>query len=140
MAFASPDFEKLNLIYSAIRDIDKIRESKSEDKFDEIMNVIKDIKKQEFDKENTEKVIMGIRNALVRIYMNSLGNLNNTIALQSQFKDKAEASVCREDTEEKVFTGTVIMNDENSSITEQVETTRTFDRTNTNVKIIDTAI
>lgn len=119
MAFASPDFEKLNLIYSAIRDIDKIRASKSEDKFDEIMNVIKDIKKQEFDEENTEKVIMGIRNALVKIYVNSLGNLNNTIALQSQFKDKAEI-VYREDPEERVFTGTVIMNDDVSKIEQAI--------------------
>ena len=85
MANVTPEFEKLNTIYSAIRDIDRIRNSQSEEKFDEILNVIKDIKKQEFDEENTEKIILGIRDALEKIYRESLIKLNSGISLSTTF-------------------------------------------------------
>ena len=85
MANVTPEFEKLNTIYSAIRDIDRIRNSQSEEKFDDILNVIKDIKKQEFDEENTEKIILGIRDALEKIYRESLIKLNSGISLSTTF-------------------------------------------------------
>lgn len=82
---STPDFEKLCSIYSAIKDIDRIRNSNSEEKFDEILNVIKDIKKTEFDDENMEKIIDGIRDALMKIYKESLTKLNSGISLNSSF-------------------------------------------------------
>lgn len=82
---STPDFEKLCSIYSAIKDIDRIRNSNSEEKFDEILNVIKDIKKTEFDDENMEKIIDGIRDALLKIYKESLIKLNSGISLNSSF-------------------------------------------------------
>lgn len=82
---STPDFEKLCSIYSAIKDIDRIRNSNSEEKFDEILNVIKDIKKTEFDDENMEKIIDGIRDALLKIYKESLTKLNSGISLNSSF-------------------------------------------------------
>lgn len=85
MANVTPEFERLNTIYSAIKDIDRIRNSESEEKFDDILNVIKDIKKNEFDDENTEKIILGIRDALEKIYRESLIKLNNGIALSTTF-------------------------------------------------------
>ena len=87
MANVTPEFEKLNTIYSAIRDIDRIRNSQSEEKFDDILNVIKDIKKQEFDEENTEKIILGIRDALEKIYRESLIKLNSGISLSTTFEN-----------------------------------------------------
>lgn len=76
---SSAEFDKLNTIYTAIRDIDKIIFSDSSEKIDDIIMAIKNIDKKEFDQENENKIIMGFRDALLKIYKDNIDLLNSNI-------------------------------------------------------------
>lgn len=81
------EFEKLNELYIAIRDIDKIIMSDSKDKLDDLNNAIKNIDKNKFDKSVENDIIFSYRDALVKIYENCINELNSNIKPNDCIKD-----------------------------------------------------
>lgn len=73
------DFEKLNEIWTAIKDVDEIYNSNSEDKIDDIINAVKSIDKKEFDQEAQNIIVSGFRNGLLNIYKQLFDSLNKGI-------------------------------------------------------------
>ena len=74
-------FAEIEKIHGAIRDIDRIRNSKTPDRLDDVWNVIKDIERVKFDDANTEKIIDGIRSSLVVMYRNLIKHADADIGL-----------------------------------------------------------
>ena len=73
------DFEKLNELWTAIRDVDEIFKSDNDDKIDDIINAVKNINKKEFDRESQDIIVSGFRQGLLNIYKELFENLNNGI-------------------------------------------------------------
>lgn len=73
------DFEKLNELWTAIRDVDEIFKSDTDDKIDDIINAVKNINKKEFDMESQDIIVSGFRQGLLNIYRELFDNLNNGI-------------------------------------------------------------
>ena len=73
------DFEKLNELWVAIRDVDEIFKSDNDDKIDDIINAVKNINKKEFDAESQNTIVSGFRQGLLNIYKNLFENLNSGI-------------------------------------------------------------
>ena len=70
------DFEKLNELWTAIRDVDEIYKSDNDDKIDDIINAVKNINKKEFDAESQNIIVSGFRQGLLNIYKELFENLN----------------------------------------------------------------
>lgn len=73
------DFEKLNELWTAIRDVDEIFKSNTDDKIDDIINAVKNINKKEFDMESQDIIVGGFRQGLLNIYKELFDNLNKGI-------------------------------------------------------------
>lgn len=75
------EFEKLNEIYTSITDIDRILKTADDrDKLDNVFNAIKNINRCELDQRIIDDLVIGgIRNALVKIYSETLAEINKTI-------------------------------------------------------------
>lgn len=74
------EFEKLNEIYTSITDIDRILKTADDrDKLDNVFNAIKNINRSELDQQIINNVISGIRNALVKVYHETLTEINKNI-------------------------------------------------------------
>ena len=73
------DFEKLNELWGAIRDVDKIYNSTSGERIDNLINAVKNINKSEFHEEAQNKIITGFREGLLNIYKELFNNLNKGI-------------------------------------------------------------
>lgn len=73
------DFEKLNELWTAIRDVDEIFRSDNDDKIDDIINAVKNINKKEFDIESQNIIVSGFRQGLLNIYKELFESLNNGI-------------------------------------------------------------
>ena len=91
MPILKPEFEKLESVYTAIKDLDRVMDGKSgnkEDMFDNAINAIKSIDKRSLDTDIIkEKVITGIREALVKMYMESAEKINSGIGLGTSFEN-----------------------------------------------------
>lgn len=75
------EFEKLDILYSAIKDLDKVIESDSKDKFQEAIDCIKNINKNEFDDSDQNMLITQIRESLLKIYIREFNELNKPIGI-----------------------------------------------------------
>lgn len=76
------DFEKLETLYTAISDLNKVSADKNSDtKIDDAFNAIKDVNKSEFDDELQNVIINTIKDAVVKIYKEESNRLNNSIGL-----------------------------------------------------------
>ena len=73
------DFERLNELWTAIRDVDEIFRSNNDDKIDDIINAVKNINKKEFDIESQNIIVSGFRQGLLNIYKELFESLNNGI-------------------------------------------------------------
>lgn len=73
------DFEKLNVLWTAIRDVDEIFKSNTDDKIDDIINAVKNINKKEFDMESQDIIVGGFRQGLLNIYKELFDSLNDGI-------------------------------------------------------------
>lgn len=73
------EFIKLNNIFSAIKDIDRIYTGNSNNKIDEALLAIKDIDTSEFSDEVKEKIIIDIREGLLGMYRNLHSTLHTGI-------------------------------------------------------------
>lgn len=74
------DFEKLQSLYSAIIDLNKVLEDKTSDtRFDDAINCIKEINKSDFDKSIEEDIIVSIKNAVLKIYNDESERLNKAL-------------------------------------------------------------
>ena len=77
------EFVKLSTIYEAIKDLDRISKSDNDEKFDDAVNAIKNINRKEFDSDIQNRIINGIREALIKIYQENVNSLNTSINLSS---------------------------------------------------------
>lgn len=87
---SSDRFEKLKNTYNAIRDIDRLLLLENEDckeKIDEVINIIKDIDKREFDLEYQNSIVSIIRSALLKIYKTDFDSLNREINLSNDMEE-----------------------------------------------------
>lgn len=74
------DFEKLEALYGAIIDLNKVLEDKSSDtRFDDAINCIKEINKSDFDKSIEEDIIKSIKDAVLKIYTDESDRLNKAL-------------------------------------------------------------
>lgn len=94
-------FEKLNEIYSAIKDVDKIIMSDSKEKLDDVINALKNIDKNKFDKSLENNILFCYRDALVKIYNSSISELNSNIKDSSYIKSMLEKKTEVRDNREK---------------------------------------
>lgn len=91
------EFEQLDVIYTAIKDIDRICNEKEvpdlvkqpsgalgDNKLDRILFAVKDIDKAKYKETLTNTIITSIREALVLIYQEEFVNLNSLINLDTQ--------------------------------------------------------
>lgn len=79
------EFEKLNEIYTSITDIDRIlKTSDNKDKLDNVFIAIKNINRSELDQQIINNVISSIRNALVKVYQETLVEINKNITQEPQ--------------------------------------------------------
>lgn len=76
------DFEKLEILYTAINDLNKVLESKdSNTRIDDLFNAIKEIDKSEFDADIQDKIISYFKEAIVKIYTDESIRLNSSIGV-----------------------------------------------------------
>lgn len=78
------EFDKLSTVYDAIKDLDKVLESKSEDKLEDAINCIKNVNRAEFSPEIQDRIINDFKDALFKIYNDTLSELNLDISLKTQ--------------------------------------------------------
>ena len=85
------EFDKLDQLYTALRDIDNVENSKSDCKLDDVWNVIKDIDKTQFDDGIEDDIVSSIRSAIEKIYLNYFNQVNSVIGLTpDDFKKEEE--------------------------------------------------
>ena len=76
------DFEKLEILYTAINDLNKVLENKDSDtRIDDLFNVIKEVDKSEFDSEIQDRIIKSFIDAVTKIYTDESIRLNSSIGL-----------------------------------------------------------
>ncbi len=88
----NPEFAKLNQLHEAIRDLDKICKSNSDSKLEDVLMAVKDIDKSLYDTNLTDIIIMSIRQAIEKIYAETLERLNNQIKVESTLVDSFDYS------------------------------------------------
>ena len=82
-----PEFEKLEGVFSAIKEIDRVLLNNTDDIFENVLTAIKDIDKKSLDKDIIkEKVIGGIRESLVKIYKDGFIQTNMNIGINTVFE------------------------------------------------------
>ena len=76
------DFEKLEILYTAINDLNKVLENKdSNTRIDDLFNAIKEVDKSEFDSEIQDRIIKSFIDAVTKIYTDESIRLNSSIGL-----------------------------------------------------------
>jgi hypothetical protein len=78
---SSPNFKKAETTWEAIKDLDRILSTQSQEKLDETMHALADIDKTEFSIEDQNKIVSSIRSCLVKIYREAMTSINNDIGL-----------------------------------------------------------
>ena len=92
-----PEFEKLEGVFSAVKEIDRILLNNTDDTFEMVLTAIKDIDKKSLDKDIIkDRVIGGIREALVKIYKEGFIETNLNIGINTTFGEDIPVgeSVC----------------------------------------------
>lgn len=79
-----PEFEELESIYVAIKDLDKVINSNSTDKIDEAVNCIKNLDKNQFDSDTQTKILLDLRNGLMKMYSERINHLDESIGANNQ--------------------------------------------------------
>ena len=79
------NFSEMQKLWSAIKDIDRINESGSKDKLDDIWQCINQVSKKDFDSHNTDIIIKGIRDSLLKIYIDRIKEASSEIGIDAQF-------------------------------------------------------
>ena len=82
------EFDKLSTVYDAIKGLDKVLESKNDDKIEEVINCIKEIDRSEFDPEIQNRIITDFKEALLKIYNDTLESLNLDIDIKTNLEYK----------------------------------------------------
>lgn len=78
------DFEKMQLIYSTIKDIDKILMSNSDEKFDDLVVALKNINRKEISDDVINTIGTALRTALLEIYNKCQKSVNDSIATSAK--------------------------------------------------------
>ena len=81
---SNKDFQKLSILYTAIKDINAILTGAfglkmGDNKLDAVLNAVKDIDKNELSDEITEQIIENIKEGVTALYIKELLNLNENI-------------------------------------------------------------
>ena len=77
------NFNEVDDLYSAIRNIDRKIAADREDLLDEVWASISGIKKEQFDHENVKVIVNSVRDALLKIYLAKVNEINEAIGIQS---------------------------------------------------------
>lgn len=75
------EFDELQQVYIAIRDVDAVINGESKTKLEDAWNVISSINKEKFDEGNVSIILETIRACLVQIYRDRQDELNQSIGL-----------------------------------------------------------
>lgn len=97
-------FEKLNLVFTAIKDIDRINNLNSKEKIDSVNNAVKNLDKKLFDEETAQKISDAYREGLVKIYNSYIESLN----VQVHHPEISEVNKQPESTEQSKTTNITI--------------------------------
>lgn len=84
------EFEEINELYTAIKDIDKImsRKSNNESRLENVLHVVKEIDKSNYDPEIEESIIKYIRSAILKMYVDRMKTINDQIHVSGQYIDQ----------------------------------------------------
>lgn len=116
------EFEKLNEIYTSITDIDRIlRTSDNKDKLDNVFNAIKNINRSELDQQIiNDLVVRGIRNALVKIYNETLAEINKNVYIDPRSVPISGESVSAIDTNDYYPNNVALYSEYNPLLNHQI--------------------
>ena len=82
------DFGELEKLWGAVRDIEKISRSKSENKLEEVWNAVKEIPKEQFDVKFESEIIKNIELSCKILLNNETLSLKDISKLKFQIKKK----------------------------------------------------
>ena len=84
------EFEEINELYTAIKDIDKImsRTNNNESRLENVLHVVKEIDKSNYDPEIEESIIKYIRSAILKMYVDRMKTINDQIHVSGQYIDQ----------------------------------------------------
>lgn len=84
------EFEEIDELYTAIKDIDKImsRASNNESRLENVLHVVKEIDKSNYDPEIELSIIKYIRSAIMKMYIDRMKTLNESIDITGQYIDQ----------------------------------------------------
>ncbi len=80
------DFGELEKLWGAVRDIEKISRSKSENKLEEVWNAVKEIPKEQFDVKFESEIIKNIELSVANMYMEKLKSVNDKINIATSME------------------------------------------------------
>jgi hypothetical protein len=80
------DFGELEKLWGAVRDIEKISRSKSENKLEEVWNAVKEIPKEQFDVKFESEIIKNIELSVANMYMEKLKSVNDKINITTSME------------------------------------------------------
>jgi hypothetical protein len=80
------DFGELEKLWGAVRDIEKISRSKSENKLEEVWNAVKEIPKEQFDVKFESEIIKNIELSVANMYMEKLQSVNSKINIATSME------------------------------------------------------
>lgn len=75
------EFEEMQQVYLAIRDLDKVIASDSKAKLEDAWNVIAEVSKDKFDPKYVESILDATRSALIQIFKEKEAAIDNSIGL-----------------------------------------------------------
>lgn len=78
----SDRFEKLETLYQAISRLDLTISVEETNKLENVLDVVKDISKDDFPKEYQDAMISNIRGALVKLYTDEMSLLSSRLGIQ----------------------------------------------------------
>lgn len=80
------EFEKLNELYGAIKEVDKllVTEGSQKDRFDNLVTAIKNIDRNKFPEEYLTSIILYVKAALCQNYNDILEVLNSSISFPTE--------------------------------------------------------
>lgn len=82
------DFEKLEILYTSINDLNKVLNDKDSDtRIDDLFNCIKEVDKSEFSSEIQDAIIKSFIEAVTKIYKEESIRLNSNIGVSFDNED-----------------------------------------------------